>query len=661
MKKFIGVALIGAMAISLITGCSPSTPAGTRTSETTKQAEARPQDDYYRYINEERLRNAKFVYGEASAGSAFDSSDTDEKIETIIKDVVKGSGYEPGSEEDIIKKVYDAYMAYDFKKEPIPQDLASAIDSVKNVKTLDELMKLDASLYRDFGIISFFNLTPGDNYFANDTVLTFYQIAEMSGAEFKNVREDNTALDSIVTTTRTNLMTLGYDADTARGYGRELANLTLKIYGSTDQDILDGKNEVEYITSCNKEEIDQLLSNVNLTEYLKIVGYDENYCSKFMVADKEQLKCFNSILKEENLNALKAAKINDIYNTYIKVLAPHYKELSGDVEESNDSREKQAIAEIKENFKYATDPIYVERYYKKDVDDALRKMCDEIKEGYRVLITNADWLSGSTRKGLLKKLDNIVILTGTNVKRADKSKFAGISGNYYELNRKFLLMGIKDTIESLKKPRDRMEVSMPMQTMNAAYASLYNNITITVAITKDPFFKATADHYTNLGGLGSVIAHEMGHAFDSNNIVYDQDGVYNPKWITEEDRQALKARNEKAVSYFEDNFIVFGIHHVDGEKTLGENYADLGGMECVTSLAKNNEDLKKIFENYALIWGRKVFDVGVLKQINHDVHSPDIIRVNAILSTLQCFYDLYDVKEGDKMYIAPEKRISRWH
>ena len=133
------------------------------------------------------------------------------------------------------------------------------------------------------------------------------------------------------------------------------------------------------------------------------------------------------------------------------------------------------------------------------------------------------------------------------------------------------------------------------------------------------------------------------------------------KWISEEDLKTLKNRNEKAVSYFEDNFTVFGIHHVDGRKTLGENYADLGGMECVTSLAKNKEDFVKIFERYAIVWGSKTADVSLINQLAYDEHSPDMIRVNAILATLSCFYDTYDVKEGDGMYIAPEKRISRWY
>ena len=123
----------------------------------------------------------------------------------------------------------------------------------------------------------------------------------------------------------------------------------------------------------------------------------------------------------------------------------------------------------------------------------------------------------------------------------------------------------------------------------------------------------------------------------------------------------LLARNKKASEYFEKNFTVFGVYHVDGDQTLGENYADLGGMECVASLAKNNEDLQKIFSNYAVTWREKTLDTYVFELLEHDEHSPAVIRVNAILATLDEFYRAYGVKEGDGMYIAPEDRISRWH
>ena len=100
---------------------------------------------------------------------------------------------------------------------------------------------------------------------------------------------------------------------------------------------------------------------------------------------------------------------------------------------------------------------------------------------------------------------------------------------------------------------------------------------------------------------------------------------------------------------------------MDGEQTLGENYADLGAMECITSLARTQADREKLFTNFAKLWCEKRADSALLNQLEYDEHSPAVIRVNAILSTVDAFYETYDVKEGDGMYIAPEDRISKWH
>ena len=662
MKRLIGVILTGTMALSLVTGCSPAAVEPSATATSTQKAEARPQDDYYRYINEPRLKDAKFDYGSGTAGSAFDTKLIDEQIETVIKDVVKGSGYEAGSEEDLIKKAYTAFLSYDFSKEPIPKDLASVLDEVQNAKTVDELLKLDAKLYKDFSVISILNLVADVNCFeADEKILSFENYRNICGVEFGDIRDQYNALNPIVTDISSIMQTRGCDVETAGSYGKQLANLVLKIYGSTDMEIYDKIDDLNKMTILSKEEMDKVLTNVNLTEYFKALGFDEKYCEKFGVYDKSQLASINSVLTDKNLDALKAWRLYDIYDRYMRLIAPHYKELAGYVKDSYDTPEQQAINEIKKVFTDETDPIYVERYYSKKTDEALRSMCDDIKEGYRKLITNAKWLSEPTRNGLLKKLENIVYVTASDLKRHDNSKYAGISGNYYEIMSKYTRLMSADIIAEMSKPKDRKGVRMAMQTMNACYSPIMNNITITAAITNAPFFDANAGYYTNLGGLGAVIAHEMGHAFDSNNIVYDQNSVYNPKWISDEDTKVLNERNKKAVSYFENNFTVFKIHHVDGEKTLGENYADLGGMECVTSLAKNKEDLIKIFESYAVIWGRKIVDTAVIWQLAYDEHSPSVIRVNAILSALNCFYEAYDVKEGDGMYIAPEKRISRWY
>lgn len=662
MKRIIATALLCSVAACAFTGCTVEVPEQTKeTAETTAEGPVRPQDDFYRYINGDKLANAEFGYGDNTAADAFDRKIIEDQIESIITDVVAGSGYAEGSEEAIIKTAYNAFLDYDFTNEPIPEDLVDIISDIEDCRTVDDLMKIDVMLVRDYGLPGLMHLTVDYNYFeAGERVLTFNQLTEVLDVKFEEMRDDNFAADDVADNASIIMQTLGRDKETAKEYGVKTANLAIELYGSTNMEITDTWDYL-YMEILSRDEIDNIFTNINVSEYVKLAGCDANHCDKYCVVDRGQLECLNSLLSDDNLDALKVWEIAYLYAKYMRFIAPHHKLLSHYVSDSYDTPEKQAVNEIREKFCLETDPIYVERHYTKEMDDALISMCDDIKGGYRDLISNASWLTEDTRKGLLEKLDNIVYVTGMDCKRHDNSRYKDLNGNYYQFLLQYQRLQQKDNIESLGKPVDREEIFMQMQVFNACYNPMANSITITVAITNAPFFDADADYYTNLGGLGTVIAHEMGHAFDSNCIVFDKNGVYDPDWIAPEDLNALNERNEKAVSYFEDNFTVFGVYHVNGEKTLGENYADLGGMECVTSLAKTEEDLEKIFENYAVIWCLKRVDATIVDLIAYDEHSPEVIRTNAILSTLDCFYEVYDVKEGDGMYVAPEKRISRWH
>ena len=667
MKRVAALLLATAMTVPLITGCGATVVTQESSAETTVKelGPAKAQDDFFRYVNEDRFNTSEFEYGASSVEVAFKTDFIDDQIEKIIDDCVAGSGYAKGSEEEIIKKAYEMFLAYDYKNEPIPDDLMAAIEAVDGVKSVDELLKIDAKLVKDYGTNGILNISAGPNPFdPTERVIQLNQISTVIKTSFEEIEEGNYVINDINKDAQMILITRGYDKETAEKYGKALALLALDIYGGTNLDI--GKDEMPYRYQkiLTVSEMKALLGNVDLDQYLTDLGIDKSKVNKYLITDEGQLKALNKVFAEENLNALKTWELGMLYGSYVRYIAPHYQQFESYVGKSYKSEHDQAIEEISQKFYKETDPIYVERHYAPETDAALRSMCDDIKEGYRKLMKGATWLSEETRTELLKKLDNIVYVTGTDMKRHNNAEYADIYGkNYYDLSVNYTRLSRKKIVDQFNNqdPVSRKEISMPMQMMNACYDPSFNNITITVAITNDPFFNAKADYYTNLGGLGSVIAHEMGHAFDSNCIVFNSKGEFDPSWIPEKDMKTLEERNEKAVKYFEENFAVFKIYHVDGKQTLGENYADLGGVECITSLCKTKEDRIKLFENYATIWCGMCTDEAIIEQVAFDVHSPSYIRVNAILSTIDAFYETYDVKEGDGMYIAPEKRISRWY
>ena len=188
---------------------------------------------------------------------------------------------------------------------------------------------------------------------------------------------------------------------------------------------------------------------------------------------------------------------------------------------------------------------------------------------------------------------------------------------------------------------------------------LDNVVRITAGISQDPFFDENADYYQNLGGLGFVIAHEIGHAFDSDGIFWDEKGNYDPEWISKEDIDLLNEHAKECIAYYS-GFTIMEVYHVDGNLTLPENYADMGAMECVSNIVKTEEQAKVLFTQYTKVWSQIGSDIQAIEYLNQDVHSPAKVRVNAILGTCDLFSETYDVKEGDGMYVAPEKRVSRW-
>lgn len=662
MKKFVGTALMFAMAMSLITGCvRVERPETEETTEVvTAEAETDLKDNFYYYVNAEELKSEEIIYSQGYAQSSFSQDVINDRIKGIIDDVLSGDGYVKGSEEDLVKTAYSYYVEYDFNNSGVPADIASIIDEIRNADSIDKLMKADAKMCKDLGMESIMNLeVRTDMLDTTRNSIMFVQYSTMMGADFKTLIWDYEPL-SEVRDQAENISSVFFENEDSEQRGLDTAYMVYDVFLNTDQEIMESSLPFEYITYFDEAEMKENFTGFDVIDYLKSIGYDEDHLDRFMVLDEGQFRYLGKVLTDDRLSEVKNYELYRLIGKYGAFITPSYDDLKDQINYKDlDTQAKDAILN---DLTDIVDPLYVENCYDEETDEYIRSMCDDIKEGYRDLITNADWLTKETRDGLLTKLDNIVYVTGTDLKRCDPNEYKDLCGkDYYEMIRNYLVKKYGEDINKLKEKPDNTVPGMPMAMLNACYDPNKNNITISTAILTAPFLDMNADYYTNLGGIGMVIAHEMGHAFDSNCIKFDPNGRYDPSWISEKDVAALEERNVKAISYFENNFTVFEVYHVDGEQTLGENYADLGGMECVVSLTKTKEDREKLFTNYAVIWSVKKTSDHLWDQIETDEHSPEILRTNSILSTIDEFYETYDIQEGDGMYIAPEDRISRWH
>ncbi len=662
MKKFVGTALMFAMAMSLVAGCvRVENPAETETSETVAaEVKMGLKDNFYYYVNGDELKSEDVIYGQAYAQGSFDQELINDRIKGIMDEVLKGDGYVKGCEEDLVKTAYNYYVGYDFENSGVPDDIAAIIDEIRGAESMEELMKADAKMCTDLGMESVLTFeVRTDMRDSTRNSILFDQFEDMMGADFKELVWDYESLSSVRDQAE-DISEVFFEKEDTEKIGLDTAYLVYDMFLNTDQEICNCAVPLEYIVYFDEAEMRENFPGFDVIGYLSSIGYDKAHLDKFMVLDEGQFRFLGQVFTDERLSEIKIFELYRLIEKYRVFIAPSYEQFQGQI--SYKDLDTQAKDIIINSMTDIVDPLYVENYYDEETDEYIRAMCDDIKEGYRGLISNADWLTKETRDNLLIKLDKIVYVTGMDLKRCDPDEYKNICGNnWYEMYRNYLVKKNAETVGKLKEKPDNTVPGMPMAAVNACYDPNKNNITINTAILNAPFLDLNADYYTNLGGIGMVIAHEMGHAFDSNCIKFDYNGIYDPSWISEKDVAALEERNQKAISYFEDNFTVFEVYHVNGEKTLGENYADLGGMECIVSLAKTKEDREKLFTNYAVIWSIKKTSDSLWDQLETDEHSPEILRTNSILSTIDEFYETYDIQEGDGMYVAPEDRISRWH
>jgi len=222
----------------------------------------------------------------------------------------------------------------------------------------------------------------------------------------------------------------------------------------------------------------------------------------------------------------------------------------------------------------------------------------------------------------------------------------------------------------LGKPVDRSEWGMTPQTVNAYYNPPMNEIVFPAAILQPPFFNLEAEDAVNYGGIGAVIGHEIGHGFDDQGSTFDGDGVMR-NWWTATDQSEFKKRTNALVAQYNE-FKVFPDLNVNGAFTLGENIGDLGGLSIALKAYKASLNGKpaptidgftgeqRVLIGWGQVWLHKAREAALRNQVSTDPHSPASFRVNGVVRNVPEFYSAFNVKPGDSLFLAPEKRVKIW-
>jgi predicted metalloendopeptidase len=336
----------------------------------------------------------------------------------------------------------------------------------------------------------------------------------------------------------------------------------------------------------------------------------------------------------------------------------------------NRARWKRGIALIDEAMGEALGKLYVEKYFPPQNKARMEALVRNLLDAYRRDVDTLDWMSPVTKKGAQEKLSKLVTKIGYPNTWRDYGALQisrdDLWGNVVRANE----FEYRRNLDKLGKSVDRNEWQMTPQTVNAYYNPPMNEIVFPAAILQPPFFNVQADDAVNYGGIGAVIGHEISHGFDDNGSQYDADGNLHD-WFTPQDHEKFKVKTSALVAQYNDYEPVPGFH-VNGELTLGENIADNSGLAIAykayhLSLAGKAAPVidgltgdERLYLGWVQVWRGKVREAEAIQRIKTDPHAPPAVRGTAPVVNQGGFYAAFGVKEGDKMYLPPERRVNIW-
>ncbi len=425
-------------------------------------------------------------------------------------------------------------------------------------------------------------------------------------------------------------------------------------------------------------EADDMLSSISIPKMIKDLGITKPF-DTLIVTQLRYTKALDKFLKTTPISDIKTLIRWDTFNSSTGLLTSDieradwefYSQYLRGQKEQRPERER-ALATVNGTVGEALGKVYVDAKFPPEAKTKAEKMIINVIDAYKVRISALDWMGDETKAKAIEKLDKFTIKIAYPDEWEDYSKMQ-VSGDkgYFENIQAVGKWARDDNYAQIGEPVDKSEWFMSPQTVNAYFNPSNNEIVFPAAILQPPFYNYQADEAVNYGGIGAVIGHEISHSFDDSGARFDADGNLK-NWWTDADLEAFTERGEALAEQY-DQLEVLEEVFVNGKFTLGENIGDLGGVlaayDGLQKFFEENgrpEDIdgftaeQRFFMSWATVWRTLSTDEALRTQVKTDPHSPGHIRAIQPLLNVDAFYEAFDIQEGDKMYLEPEKRVRIW-
>lgn len=646
-----------------------------------KESEVKYQDDFYGAINNDWINKAsEYLNPDVQEISYYTylTSKSSSDIKEIFKDLLKNQEqYSSDTVEGKMINLYNNMLDTESRNGQGVQPTKKYTDKIKNVNSINDLTKVLSTNEMDiFNNLFRFKVMPLYTNKSNQLYIQPTLLGLVNSNDYFNDSEESKLNKEKYTKYIQDILKLsGYTEDEAKKKTDDLISFEEQIAKN-----MIGLNElyggeIDYSslnTSVTIDELNDIAPNLQLPIVMKGLGIDKGE-NRIILQQKKWLQGLNAMYTEENLPQIKNyieitilqalgqfldddfVKVNDEYISYLSK-----------VESNTSSKEDDAYLTVYANFTEAFGKLYTDKYCSEEEKRDIELLAKELVSTYRKRITENNWISETTKKNALDKLDKMKLNIGypdnyENYSEIEIRSYAE-GGSLIENMMNITEYYSKKDFAKLYEPLNSEIFSNTItpQGVFAEYHFENNSLIVTAGLLEPEFYDINDSKEKKLATVGFVLGHEISHAFDDLGALYDADGNYQNWW----NREDYTKFNEKAEKFkeFYSNIEALPGQFINGENTLGENIADITSVACLLDILETmpNANYKEFFESYATGYRCARYSSYEEQMLKWDTHSPYKYRVNAVLSQYEKFYETYGIKEDDKMYVKPEDRLKIW-
>ena len=641
----------------------------------------RPADDFYEYACGGWMKANPLPPAYSRYGS-FDrlAEDNNKRINGILKELLENN-YPQGSVEQKLSDLYKLAMDSARREKEGVAPLMGELKTLENAKNKEQLFNVQLSMM-PYGESEFFSAYIGaDDKNASDNILNIYQSGLTLGQKDYYLENDE-ATKKIREAYKKHIVNMFQLFGFKKGAAEKKMKNILKIETALAK-VSKSRTELrDPIANYHKMTLKEFNANYPhfmLEKQMNAKGIKTEYIQEMVVGQPEFMAAADKLFAE-----MTAAEYRDVMEWGLIGSASGYlndavraenfefygKVFSG--RQQDHPLWRRATNQVQGVMGEALGRIYVKKYFPASSKERMKTLVENLRIALGERIAAQDWMDDSTKVNALLKLNTFYVKIGYPDKWTDISGLKiDAKKSYYDNMKECARFWTAWRIEhTAGKPVDRDDWHMTPQTVNAYYNPTTNEICFPAGILQVPFFDATADDAFNYGAIGVVIGHEMTHGFDDQGRRFDKDGNMHD-WWTSEDGKNFTLRTDKYADFFSKIKVLPDLN-ANGRLTLGENLADHGGLQVAWYAYKNATKRnplpvidgltadQRFFLAYAGVWAGNITEAEIRNRTKSDPHSLGRYRVNGALPHIDMWYDAFNVKEGDKMFVPKSERLPLW-